>query len=252
MADSDSSAGSWPGFIDQLNKTFMLIRDVFGYALPGAVFLGVGIISKKISLGHVNELLYPYNHMPAWLAFLGVVAVSYAVGGIMAAVAYSPFMIAKFFVWIIVRHSSPGSPPADEHQPEGTPREWLANHPTEVSSEIVEIRSQQPKLLDTLDRRETLALLSGSLTTALLGGWLVFCRTNWRFPTILWIGGLFALLQFFTGMPHLRRVAKSIKIYYESSKEAKPEPDFSHLLASLIQAAQDLLAALKAGLQSPL
>lgn len=244
MADSASSdsVSSWPGFVDQLNKTFMLIRDAFGYALPGAVFLSIGLIYHRFSMSQVDDFLSPYNHVPAWMAFLGIVAVSYAVGGVLAAVAYSPFMILKYIFWMIERYTPkpalpappttnipteveasavidrphqhlevhervrtlPGgktSAPAVPEPPEGTRQEWLLNHPTEVCSKIVEIRSEQPKLMDTLDRRETLALLAASMTTALLGGWYVFCKANWNCAAILKCAGLFTLLQFLTGMP---------------------------------------------------
>jgi len=69
MADSNDNVGSWPGFIDQLNKTFMLVRDVFGYTFPGGVFFVVGLVSGRVSLGQVSRLLLPYQPH-GWAAFI--------------------------------------------------------------------------------------------------------------------------------------------------------------------------------------
>jgi hypothetical protein len=83
MADSGDSTSSWPGLVGQVNSAFMLIRDVFGYALPGAVFLTIGVIAKSgcsdcggFMLQHVKGAA-PFA-LPAGVGFLGVVAAGYA------------------------------------------------------------------------------------------------------------------------------------------------------------------------------
>ena len=60
-SDSGDSVGSWPGFVAQLNSTFNLLRDVFGYAMPGGVFIATGLLSKRFSLADVDNLLRPYR-----------------------------------------------------------------------------------------------------------------------------------------------------------------------------------------------
>jgi len=57
MADSSDGVGSCPGFVDQLNKTFMPVRDVFGDTFPGGVLFVVAW-----PLGQVSSLLLPYQH----------------------------------------------------------------------------------------------------------------------------------------------------------------------------------------------
>lgn len=269
----------------------MLVRDAFGYALPGAVFIVIGVVSGRIQMTRVHDWLWPYAP-PAWMAFLGIVLICYAVGGILAAVSYSPWMVFKYIIWMADRHpewaakvgiklgDAPPPPAngqstkevevADEYEragqyvhyehrehtfpaktsaaapapepAEGSAREWLLNHPTEVAEKIVEIRAEQTHLMDTLDRRETLALLSASMTIALLGGYWVFYKHQWSFGDMVLCAGWFVLLQFLTGMPHLRRVAKSTKEYYESTKKApKPQPDLVHLLGDLITSAKAVL-----------
>ncbi|HWY22352.1 MAG TPA: hypothetical protein VNX26_14090 [Candidatus Acidoferrum sp.] len=236
MADSNGSVSSWPGFVDQLNKTFMLVRDAFGYALPGAAFLAVGIVSHSFSLCEVYCLLLPY-HMPPWMAFLAVVAVSYAVGGVMAAAAYMPFMLAKTAVWWLYRRppETISSPPTPAEIRRATRTAWLVKHPTEVTKEILDIRINYPKLIDTLDRRETLCLLAASMSSALLYGWLVFYYLKLHFGTIILCGGVVTYIQFLTGLPHLRRVAEATR-QVELEDPPKKDPDFRQLLADLITA----------------
>ncbi len=106
MADDggkSDSVGSWPGLLDEVNKTFNLMRDVFGYALPGGAFLAIGLVSGRFNLWEVQNLLKPYQ-LPAWAALIALVAACYPVGTVMAAAAYMPFMVAKYWVWMRYRH----------------------------------------------------------------------------------------------------------------------------------------------------
>lgn len=166
----------------------------------------------------------------------------------MAATAYMPFMLAKTAVWIwdIIR---PGKP-IDQHTSKGERiwrklranlTLWLATHPTEVTDEILQIRMKHPKLLDTLDRRETLTLLAASMTTALLGGWYVFYCAQWGFYKIIFGAGIITLIQFLTGLGHLRRVAKATHAAnqkIDEKEDAKPSPTFRQALIDLIHAIQ--------------
>jgi hypothetical protein len=237
---SDSGASSWPGFIAQLNKTFMLVRDAFGYALPGAVFLAIGLVSGRYSLCEVQCLLLPY-HVPAWAGFLGAIAASYAAGSLMAATIYMPIGVAKYLIWL---WNDLWPIPEDEAPSTELGMfwrwfrlralNWLIYNPTEVTPKILEIRAQQGTLLDTLDRRETLNVMSGSMAAALLAGWYVFYHAQWNFSQIALWGGVVAVMQFLTGLSHLRRVGKAVV----EAKVDKPEStDFNKLFADLMTAA---------------
>ena len=171
MANSDSSVGSWPGLLNELNKHLLLLRDVFGYAMPGGVFFAVGLISGYLSICRAQCLLWPYQP-PGWVVFvLGVVA-CYIVGNILAGTAYMPIGIAKYIVWMIYRHHwfKVVGNLDDKPVPEGSWRDWLLNNPTEVQKEMLEAGLKHPSLLDTVERRETMVLLAGSTAAALLGG----------------------------------------------------------------------------------
>src|SRR5258708_3139527 len=174
MANSPDSVDSWPGFLAQLNKTFLLIRDIFGYALPGGVFLAIGLISKRFSLGDVQNLLHPYQP-PAWAVFALLVATCYVAGNVMASIAYLPIAMWKWLqseiLWI------PKSLP-NKHKGLQSKMLWvaksLADNPTEVTGDLLEIRERHTGFFVESDRRETLLLLSGSTAVALLGGYAVF------------------------------------------------------------------------------
>lgn len=123
---------------------------------------------------------------------------------------------------------------------EATWRDWLVSNPTEVTARTLEIRVQHPELLNTLDRRETLNVMGGSMAAALLAGYCVFCRWHWQFSNIILCGGFITLVQFLTGLSHLRRVLRAV--YFANVTPPKPDPDFPKL-------AEDLITALTAVLE---
>jgi hypothetical protein len=283
MADAANgdSVGTWPGLVDQINKTFNLVRDAFGYALPGGAFLAVGLISGQFNLWQVRNLLAPYE-LPAWAAFVAIVAACYPVGTVMAAFAYMPFMLLKYAYWMRQRHWPPPAtapsaseinahiehhdrtgrvdlsedivvrqrpaPAPDQSEPaDGTWAAWLLYHPTEVAPRTMQVRARQPKLLETLDRRETLTLLAASMSSAFFYGWLTFFCLKLHFSTMIFWAAIVTYIQFLTGLPHLRRVTKAIydadkAISQAAPQDSKSSPDLAQLLGDLIQAAS---AALK-------
>lgn len=82
--------------------------------------------------------------------------------------------------------------------------------------------------------------MAGSMAAALLAGYYVFCRWHWDFTTMLFWGGLITLIQFLTGLSHLRRVLKAT--HSAQVTPPTPDPDFPQLFADLVTAAT---AALK-------
>lgn len=325
MAESNDSTSSWPGLLGQVNKTFDLIRDVLGYALPGAIFLAIGVIAKNgdcrqcggFSLAEVQKVLWavPFD-VPTWALFLGLIAICYAAGNVLAALIYMPFSLVKYLVWMMPRHFgkrevinttaasvtigtttiaagqtgtvsawesrklpagvmrsrqvlnttdrnvvvggttiAAGATAAvttvqaqslpegivinDPGPPEGFWLDWLGNHATEVSAKTLQIRLQHQELLNTLDRRETLSVMGGSMAAALLIGYYIFYRWQWGFADVIRWGGFVAVIQFLTGLSHLRRVLYAVHTVKVS--DTPPNPDFSKLLAGLIEAATGAL-----------
>lgn len=134
--DSDGgNAGSWPGFLSELTKNFLILRDIFGYALPGAVFLAIGVLCRRFSLHDVQYLLEPYK-IPAWLALVLGLGACYTTGHLMAQVAYFPF---NRWGWPFGK--TKGAPKAGQ---------------TAVSPALIILRESHPALLTELDRQSTM------------------------------------------------------------------------------------------------
>jgi hypothetical protein len=222
---------TWPGLLAQLNKTFLLIRDVFGYALPGGVFIAIGLISKRFSLFDLQNLLRPYKP-PPWAFFILLVAACYVVGGLMASTAYIPIHIFKLGQWYR-RRKYLLYPLAAKDRPahfdnwlkdNAAKVDLLKDNPTEVTGDLLEIRSRHAEFFVELERRETLMLLGGSTAVALLGGCLVFYWTKRPPSTLFAIGGVIVLIEFCTGISHLRRVRSAIREADRLSTAAPPPP----------------------------
>jgi hypothetical protein len=242
MADSSDSSSSWPGFLAELNRTFGLIRDVFGYALPGAVFLAIGVMARKAGLGGFSlaevKACIPF-HVPAWLCFLGLLAACYATGDVMAAIAYMPNGVIKWLQW---RRANDACKTVLDRN---TALDHLKDNPTEVTADLLEIRLRQPEFFISLDRRETLVLMSGSMLVAVLGGWLVFYIGKLHAMIVLPIAGGVLLVQFMTGLPHLRRVRAAIRDADKlATDRAKASPDLKATLQRMVEAATPKLQEL--------
>jgi len=129
------------------------LRDVLWYALPGGLFISMGVVSGRVSLAHVGELIAPY-HPASWALGLLLIAACYLVGHLLAAIAN---LRADF--WKLIHVNDP---------------DWLAEYPTEVNARDVYLAHYFPDLFGDMDRRQRVAVLLWSSVAALLLGWLVF------------------------------------------------------------------------------
>jgi hypothetical protein len=231
-AQADSSVQGWPALIAEVQKTFNLLRDVFGYALPGAVFLAIGLLSGRLSLKQLPVLLYPYQ-LPSWAAVLVTVTACYVIGQIMASIAYTPGAVLKYF--------------RARKNPDDT---RVTEHPTEISAARLEIRRLYPGFFVSLDRRETMVIFAGGTMAALLSGVVVFCLRCLSLSQILALAGLILLVDFWTGMPHLKRVQVAIgKAYTEAQQHDQAAENGAAKRGEFSQACLDLLKATTAALQ---
>jgi len=194
--------GGWAGLLTYLNKTFDLVRDIFGYALPGGVFLAVGIVSGKLGLDTLDAKLNPYDP-PTWVMAFMAVGACYAVGHILVTLAYFLYDAVKLIFAVI--------PKLEPH---------LHAFPTEVTKDLIVARRKHPELFPVLDRRETLSVTIAGISAALLLSAYFFYdeRSNGR--TLLLSVGALMLFDFFTAQLHLYRVRKAIK---EASDAVKTE-----------------------------
>jgi hypothetical protein len=186
--NTDAPVQGWAGLLAELVKSFLILRDVFGYALPGAVFFGVGLVSGRITLRQASDLLQPYA-LPIWAGIVLSVVVFYITGHILAAIAYAPYDVYKLFA---SRHAV-----------------W--SHPTELTGELLAIGQTRPRLLVQLERRETMALLNHATLAALLSGCGVFYYWQPSPAHVFLIAGCLLLPTVGTAMFHLQRVRTAVR-----------------------------------------
>ena len=184
----DGGADSWPGLLSELAKNFLILRDIFGYALPGAVFLSIGVLSRRFSLSDVEYFLRPYQ-LPAWLALILALGACYTIGHLMSQIAFFPKN--KWGVpWSRKKAASNNAGETDDKKDE---------------SELFVLREDHPVLLTEYDRQTVMTQLRGSTGAAMLVGFLVF----YVFPTpsiavMAGFSGVFLLFVFwFSALPHM-------------------------------------------------
>lgn len=217
--EKSESSGTWADVVLLLLRTFLLLRDIFGYALPGGVFIAIGLIEGKIQLKQVAGATEPF-HLPAWAWAILAVAACYVIGQVLATVTYLPIDYAKVIAgW-------------------RGKKDWVAKNPTEVNADALVARAAHPDLFAELDRRETIAILIASTLAAFLLGWAQFCVFHLQFCTLLLIAGLILLLDFLTTIPHLQRVRLAI-VEASGKMSATPAPtkDLGDALVDFLRAA---------------
>ena len=225
MATKAETGASWADVVNQLVNSFLVLRDIFGYALPGLVFLGIGVLSRRMSLQTIHDLLIPYDP-PWWARAALLVAAAYAIGHILAAIAY--FRIDMWKMYLSWRKSP-----------------TLAQHPTEVHAEDLYYRHYYPDLYAERNRRETISVLSFSMVAALFLGWVVFCWLQLTLCTVVGWSALILFLDTLTTMSHLKRVRQATldagkTIKDEKETPATVSPDLKAVLDAIQQAYTDL------------
>jgi hypothetical protein len=221
MANSGESA-SWADIVKSLMDTFLVLRDIFGYALPGLVFVGIGVASGRLEVQRVHDLLKPYDP-PMWvLAGLGIAA-CYVIGHLLASIAYLPIDVHKWFK----RHN----------------QDWLDEHPTEVCSKDLYFRHFYPELFKDMDRRETMGLLMYSTLAAMVLGGMIFYWLVLPLRSTLILISAFVFVDGLTLMQHLTRVRKAIhkagKEIQKYEEDHAAKGDVKKMLGDSLQAAVD-------------
>jgi hypothetical protein len=186
----NGSKGSWGDLALNLIGQFLLLRDFFGYLLPGLVLVGLASYSgegaKLLSRGRAC--------LPFWTVVILLLIICYVAGHFAAAVGYS---IQDVVVRLVAMLKS---------------RKSVRKRPTKLplhsESSVLRYRAVYPQLFIELDRRDTLALLRTGLGASfLLGCW--FLGPSTRQVTLFFIIGVIFLLSGFSGRRHvaLYRVA---------------------------------------------
>jgi len=144
-----AGSGMW-NLLESLIKGFLLLRDFFGYVIPGSVLVAI----VAVCVGGID-----FSHLPLvadsiWVTAVLVITASYVIGHILAAVGYS-FYAGLDLAWEKLK--GPTKPTA----------------PTPSEGNVLYYRYLYPSMFIEADRRETLTILRVGLAVALLaGGWL--------------------------------------------------------------------------------
>jgi len=195
--DTDGgNSGSWPGFLSELTKNFLILRDIFGYALPGAVFLAIGLFCRRFSLYDVQYFFQPYK-VPAWLGLtLGLVA-CYTAGHAMAQLAYFPDNLKAWRTMMKAKAAAKGKHKATGAEMTNCKR---------LNPVLIEIRESHPALLTEFDRQSTISQFRGGVGAAMLLGFVVFYLIRVPLPigVLVGIAGASQILVFWVnGTAHI-------------------------------------------------
>ena len=239
MANSNggnANADSWPGFLSELTKSFLILRDIFGYAIPGAVFLAIGVLCRRFSLSDVQYFLRPYqDKIPAWLIAIFAVGACYTIGHLMAQIAF----FLKNGWGLPWGRKTYGLMKAEEPD--------LAKD----GPDLFNLREDHPVLLTEYDRQGVMTQLRGATGASMLMGYLIF----YVIPTppigvLAGIAGTFLILVFlFSALPHMEELAKRTSKAGKTAMEAdQKQPAGSAQLKQVIETslttAQDALKKL--------
>src|SRR6266705_303138 len=97
-----SEESSWTKLLADLVRGFVLLRDVFGYVLPGGFFLMIGAQS-----GHLSSLVdlskVPGGESHPWLFFVLLLVISYLLGHFLVATFYCPADIVSLTGRVVVK-----------------------------------------------------------------------------------------------------------------------------------------------------
>lgn len=136
--------------LGSLISNFLLLRDLFGYAIPGAVMLAIVDHYKHPVLSNV-----PLINDSIWIKLVVAVTASYVVGHVLAAIGYTFYEIVNWIFKCSKNRaegcSGSGGAALDERKATGLYYRYL-----------------YPNMSIEADRRETLTILRVALSVALI------------------------------------------------------------------------------------
>jgi hypothetical protein len=147
--------------LGSLISNFLLLRDLFGYVIPGAVLLAFVNYTERPDL-----LKIPLINESIWIKAAVAITASYLIGQILAAIGYTLYKV----------------------KPVSAVLKWLAGYagqeaPTDERSDADKLfyRYIYPSMFIEADRRETITILRVALSLALLfSASLTELTTFWR------------------------------------------------------------------------
>jgi hypothetical protein len=130
-------------FLGSIVNGFLLLRDFFGYVIPGAVLLAI------VGWFYVDPSQLPMSGESIWGRTIAVITASYTVGHVLAAIGYS-----LYNGFDKLKNENGGGTEAA----------------SATDADVVYFRYLYPSMFIESDRRETLTILRVGLSVALLIG----------------------------------------------------------------------------------
>lgn len=195
---------SWGDLLRDLVRSFILLRDLFGYVLPGAFFLLIGAqLGTLSSFGNLSVIPGAESH--PWLLVFLLLLISYLVGIFLVAATYFPFDVVTLIE--IAREKWKFSRLNDEekkkHKKEDD--EKLQKIAKEKAS-LFRYRKQFPDIFIEQDRQSILALLRRGLAASVILGPLVFRYFSMHPLRILAVAAALMLFNAVSGYFHIQRL----------------------------------------------
>jgi hypothetical protein len=184
--------------LGSLISNFLLLRDLFGYTIPGAVLLGSFYYFERPDLSRLPQTI----HQSVWIKIVIFVTAAYVVGHVLAAIGYTLYDCKD---WLAKRRAASKMPVT--HLGHKKVEEEKERREEKRKSEIIDslyFRYLYPSMFIEADRRETLTILRVTLSIALIA---IVCLPD--SPTILRIGSLvLGILLLFNGYFSLRKATE--------------------------------------------
>lgn len=174
-----SSSSSWADLLVHLIRGFVLLRDIFGYLLPGVLFLLIGSAMGQLSM-FGEPLKSAGANLSPWFLVLALLVICYLVGQFVVATSYLvedvPRLLAK--AW----YKLSGKAPKTNDQEKQDAADFLRLH------------KQLPGIYVEYDRQSIIALLRRGLAASVVLAIIVFYYLH-RYPTPV-IAGAGAIMLF--------------------------------------------------------
>ncbi len=190
---------SWTDLLAGLIRGFVLLRDIFGYILPGFVFLLIGIHSGHVP-GFDEFCKICGVELPWWMTGLLLLIISYVVGHFVVATV--------FFLPDIVRLI--GGRIGEKKNKEELDLQ------TQEASDLLRYRNRYPDIFIELDRRSILALLRTGLAGSALLGLVTF---YWLYPYRRSLEVAAGAIMLFSANGAYRHVKKMIKLTLKAARD---------------------------------
>ena len=166
-------------FLGSLVTGFLLLRDFFGYVIPGLAF--IAMVGPLLSRNPMESVIAS----PNWISVIVLLGTSYLAGHVLAALG--------FIVLYPERWRQEREPTGHGHHSRKRPE-----HDAKSLEEALYYRYVYPQLFTELDRRDTIQLLRIALSVALLLGGIInlgACLAAHEpapLPYLAWIGAALA------------------------------------------------------------